>query len=443
MLRKKIFVTVMSIFFAIVCLLPTITFAQTPDKINPADTAWVLISAALVMLMTPGLALFYGGMVRTKNVLATMMQSFILIALISVQWVLFGYSLAFGPDIGHFIGGLNWIGLKGVGLDPNPDYAATIPHQTFMIFQLMFAIITPALIAGAYAERKKFSSFLVFSLLWATLVYDPITHWIWGAGGWLRNLGALDFAGGAVVHISSGIAALAAALVMGKRQGFGTEPMPPHNLTMTLLGAGLLWFGWFGFNAGSALAANRLATSAFVATNTAGATAALTWMVFDWMKRDKPTVLGAATGAIAGLAAITPAAGFVSPISAILIGIGASLLCNMVIIWRSKKGIDDSLDAFGVHGVSGIWGMLATGLLAEKAINSAGANGFLISSSGLHTLWIQIVTITATIVYSFTISWVLLKLVDKFMGLRVSEENEADGLDYTQHGESGYTMEVP
>ncbi|MFA5256001.1 MAG: ammonium transporter, partial [Candidatus Omnitrophota bacterium] len=289
--------------------------------LDSGDTAWVLISTALVMLMTfPGLALFYGGLVRRKNVLATIMQSFFVLCMISIQWILIGYSLSFGPDQGHFIGSLAWFGLKGVGMAPNPDYAATIPHLLFMAYQMMFAVITPGLITGAFAERMKFSTYVVFTLLWATLVYDPVCHWVWGAGGWLKNIGALDFAGGTVVHVSSGISALVCALVLGKRRGYGREPMPPHNLPLCLIGAALLWFGWFGFNAGSALGANELAVSAFIATNTAAAAAALTWMFIEWKAIGKPTILGGATGAVAGLVAITPAAGFVTPLSSIIIG---------------------------------------------------------------------------------------------------------------------------
>src|SRR5688572_22969968 len=302
--------------------------APAPPKIDSGDTAWVLMSSALVLLMTaPGLALFYGGMVRQKNALGTLMQSFIILALISIQWVLWGYSLAFGPDKGGIIGGLEWVGLRGVGQTPNADYAATIPHQAFMLFQMMFAVITPALITGSFAERKKFSTFIVFILAWATLVYDPLAHWVWGVGGWLRNLGALDFAGGTVVHISSGVSALAAAIVIGKRRGYGHQPMPPHNLPMTVMGAALLWFGWFGFNAGSALGANGLAAHAFMTTNTATAAAVLGWMFTEWASRGKPTALGAASGAVAGLVAITPAAGFVTPMASIVIGALAGVFC--------------------------------------------------------------------------------------------------------------------
>ncbi len=422
-------------------------FAQTaapapaPPKIDAGDTAWVLTSSALVLMMTaPGLAFFYGGMVRRKNVLATVMQSFILMAVISIQWVLFGYSLAFGPDVGHLVGSLRWVGLSGVGLDPNPDYAATIPHQAFMVFQLMFAIITPALITGAFAERMRFSAFLLFIVLWATFVYDPLAHWVWGTGGWLRNLGALDFAGGTVVHISSGVSALAAALLMGHRQGYGREPMPPHNLPFTVMGAAMLWVGWFGFNAGSALGAGGLATSAFVATNTAAAAAALGWMGAEWIQRGKPTVLGAASGAVAGLVAITPASGFVGPVSSILIGIGGGVFCFFACNIKARLGYDDSLDVVGVHGVGGTWGALATGLFATKAINDAGANGLFYGNPG--QVGIQLLAIAATWAFAFLGTLVLLKVVDALVGLRVSQEEEFLGLDVSQHSENAYAFEV-
>ena len=350
---------------------------------NQADTAFVLVSAALVMLMTPGLALFYGGMVRSKNILATLMENFILLGVVGVLWALWGYSLAFGPDVGHFIGNLDWVGLAGVGFEPFKAYSETIPHQTFMIYQAMFAIITPALITGAFAERMKFSTFLVFMVLWVTLVYCPVAHWVWGDGGWLKNLGALDFAGGTVVHINAGIAALAAALVVGKRQGYGNHTtFIPHNLPMTVLGAGLLWFGWFGFNAGSALAANALASSAFTATHLATCAATLAWVATEWIVRGKPTTLGAASGAVAGLVAITPAAGFVGPMSAILIGIGAGVICYLAVLVKPRLGYDDSLDVVGVHCVGGVWGALATGLFASKLVNSAGADGLFYGNPG-------------------------------------------------------------
>jgi len=409
-----------------------------PPKIDTGDTTWVLTSAALVLAMTaPGLALFYGGMVRERNALGTIMQSFIILCLISVQWVLWGYSLAFGPDKGHLIGGLEWLGLSGVGLEPNADYAATIPHQAFMIFQAMFAVITVALITGSFAERMKFSSFLVFSLLWATFIYDPLAHWVWAVGGWIRNLGALDFAGGTVVHISSGVSALACAIVLGKRRGYGKEHMAPHNLPMTVLGASLLWFGWFGFNAGSAVASGALATSAFVVTNTATAAAALAWMVAEWMYRGKPTVLGAASGAVAGLVAITPASGFVGPLSSIVIGVGAGVFCYTAVIVKSRFGYDDSLDAFGIHGIGGTWGALATGLFASKAINSAGADGLFFGNPG--QLWIQFVAVLASWVFAFVGTYVILKIVDATMGLRVSDDEEQLGLDLSQHEERAYS----
>lgn len=408
--------------------------------INSGDTAWVLISTALVMLMTaPGLAFFYGGLVRRKNVLATMMQSFFLLCLISIQWILWGYSLSFGPDKGHIIGSLAWFGLNGVGMAPNPDYAPTIPHLLFMVYQMMFAVITPALITGAFAERMKFSAYVVFTLLWATFIYDPVCHWVWGSGGWLRNMGALDFAGGTVVHVSSGISALVCALILGKRRGYGREPMPPHNLPLTILGAALLWFGWFGFNAGSALGANELAVWAFIATNTAAAAAALTWMFIEWKAVGKPTILGGATGAVAGLVAITPAAGFVSPISAILIGVIVSCVCyTAVAVIKLKLAYDDSLDAFGVHGVGGTVGALATGLFAQKIINSAGNNGLLFGN--YKQLIVQGIGVMATMAYSVIVTIILLKLVDAIIGLRVPDEEEVTGLDITQHEESAYTL---
>ena len=406
-------------------------------EVNAGDTAWVLVAAALVLVMTPALAFFYGGMVRRKNVLGTIMQSFIIIALISVQWVLWGYSLAFGPDKGGIIGGLEWFGLNGVGLEPNADYAGTIPHQAFMAFQMMFAIITPALITGAFAERMKFKTFLVFIILWATFVYDPLAHWVWGTGGWLRGLGALDFAGGTVVHISSGVAALAAALVFGKRLGFGKEPMEPHNVPYIVLGAGLLWFGWFGFNAGSALTAGGLATSAFVVTNTAAAMAALTWMTMTWLFGGKPSVIGAATGAVVGLVAITPASGFVTPMASIIIGLGAGVFCFLACRLRARLKLDDSLDVWGCHGVGGTWGALATGLFATKLINPGGADGLFFGNP--QQFLIQILAVVVTWVFSFVMTWIILKVLDALMGLRVSEKEEARGLDTAQHGEPAYS----
>ena len=403
---------------------------------NTGDTAWLLVSAALVMFMTPGLALFYGGMVRRKNILGTIVQSFVLIGLISVEWALVGYSMAFGPDHGGIIGDLSWFGLSGVGLAPFKDYAATVPHQAFMVYQMMFAVITPALITGAFAERFKFSAFLVFSLLWSLLVYNPVAHWVWGIGGWIRNLGALDFAGGTVVHITSGISALAAALVVGRRRGFGIDNMAPHNLPMTVTGAAILWFGWFGFNAGSALAAGELSTSAFVATHLAAAAATLSWMLAEWMHRGKPTVLGAASGCVAGLVAITPASGFVVPMAAIAIGLAAGAVCYSAVMLKGRFGYDDSLDVVGVHCVGGTLGALATGLFATVAVNPGGANGLFYGNAKL--LGIQALAVVVSLVYSFAVTYGLLKLLDKTMGLRVGDENESMGLDLTQHGEAGY-----
>jgi Amt family ammonium transporter len=417
---------------------PAPTAVPASPKVDSGDTAWVLISSALVMLMTPGLALFYGGMVRRKNVLGTIMQSFIALGVITILWVLYGYSLSFGPDKWHIIGGLEWVGLKGVGLEPNPDYAATIPHQAFMIFQMMFAVITPALITGAFAERFKFKAYLLFLVLWATIVYFPLAHWVWGVGGWIRELGALDFAGGLVVHISSGVSALAAAIIVGKRRKHGVEQMAPHNLTMTLLGAALLWFGWFGFNGGSAVASGSLATSAFVVTHIATAAAALSWMFAEWMHRNKPTALGAASGAVAGLVAITPASGFVGPMPALVIGLVAGVLCYMAVNLKARLGYDDSLDAVGVHGVGGTWGAIATGLFASKLINSAGNDGLFYGNASL--LLNQIISVGAVWIYSFVATLAILKVIDWTVGLRVSEEDEADGLDLSQHGESGYTL---
>jgi Amt family ammonium transporter len=409
-------------------------------QINSGDTAWILASTALVMAMTaPGLAMFYGGLVRRKNVLSTMMHSFFILCLISVQWVLFGYSLAFGPDVGHFVGNLKWAFLNGVGLAPNPDYSATIPHQLYMIYQMMFAVITPALISGAFAERLKFSTFAVFSLLWATLVYDPVAHWVWGANGWLHNLGALDFAGGTVVHISSGMSALVFALVLGKRKNYPRIAPPPHNMTMTVIGAALLWFGWFGFNAGSALAANELAVSAFLNTNTATAMAALSWLFIEWIVARKPTVLGAATGAVAGLVAITPAAGFVTPMGSIAIGIVVAIVCYIAVtVIKGALGYDDALDAFGVHGVGGTVGALLTGVFASKVINSGGADGWIFGN--FKQVGIQAIGVGAVIAYAVVVTLILTKVLDWIMGLRVREEDEAIGLDNTQHKESAYTL---
>jgi Amt family ammonium transporter len=412
------------------------TAASPAPQIDKGDTAWLLTSAALVLMMTiPGLFLFYGGMVRGKNVLGTIMQSFMLVALISVQWILFGYSLAFGPDVGSIIGNLDYVGLNGVGQNPNPDYAATIPHMAFMLFQMMFAIITPALITGTFAERAKFGTFIIFSLLWSTLVYDPLAHWVWGKG-WLGALGALDFAGGTVVHISSGASALVAAMMFGKRIGYGQETMAPHNLPFCVIGASLLWVGWFGFNAGSALAADGLAATAFMTTNTAAAAATLAWVFSEWMSRGKPTALGAASGAVAGLVSITPAAGFVGPMSAIIIGVGGGVLCYTACNMKGKFGCDDSLDVVGVHGVGGTWGALATGLFASKAINSAGNDGLFFGNPS--QLWIQFIGVVATIAFAVVATAIILSILKAIMGLRLTEEEERMGLDLSQHNERGY-----
>jgi len=405
---------------------------------NTGDTAFVLFSSALVMLMVPGLALFYGGMARNKNVLGTLMQSFIMLGIITVAWVLWGYSTAFGPDHGGIIGGLDWLGLKGVGMEPSADYGSTVPHAAFMIFQCMFAIITPALITGAFAERMKFSAFLLFAILWATLVYNPLAHWVWGVGGWIGKMGALDFAGGTVVHISSGISALAAALIIGKRRGYGSVAFIPHNLPMTITGAALLWFGWFGFNAGSALAANGLAANAFVVTHCASSAAALSWIIMEWLHRGKPTTLGAASGAVAGLVAITPASGFVGPASALIIGAMAGIICYGGILLKSKLGYDDSLDVVGIHGLGGTWGALATGLFASTLVNPGGANGLFFGNPG--QLWIQFISVAATWIFAFVMTSIILKAVDVVVGLRVTEEDEERGLDISQHNETGYSF---
>lgn len=405
---------------------------------DSGDTSWLLVSSALVMLMTPALGFFYGGLVRKKNVLATIMHSFFILCLISVQWVLWGYSLAFGPDHWGIIGGLDWLGLRGVGMTPNKDYAATVPHEAFMLFQMMFAVITPALISGAFAERKRFKSFVFFSLLWATFVYDPIAHWVWAAGGWLHSLGALDFAGGTVVHVSSGVAALVAAKVLGERIGLREEAIEPHDATMTILGAALLWFGWFGFNAGSAITAGTLAVSAFVATNTAAAMGALTWMTMSWWHKGQPSVLGAAAGAVAGLVAITPASGFVTVPASILIGLLAGLACYCAVQLKPRIRVDDALDVFGVHGVGGTLGAILTGLFATVAVNPAGANGLLYGNPG--QMLVQVVAVAATWAYSAGATFVILKVLDRVFGLRVPEEEELAGLDATQHGELAYQL---
>jgi Amt family ammonium transporter len=411
------------------------------DKINAGDTAWLLASAALVMLMTPALGFFYGGLVRRKNVLATIMHSFFILCLISVQWVLWGYSLAFGPDHGGLIGGLDWAALKGVGQEPGP-YGASVPHLAYMVFQMMFAVITPALITGAFAERKRFKAFVVFTLLWATLVYDPVAHWVWG-GGWLAKLGALDFAGGTVVHITSGVSALVAALVLGRRVGFGREPMDPHDATMTVLGASLLWFGWFGFNAGSAITSGGLAANAFVVTNTAAAMAALTWMTVSWIHKGAPSVLGAAAGAVAGLVAITPASGYVDVSASILIGLGAGSICYAAIQVTRRLKVDDALDVFGVHGVGGILGALLTGVFASPSLGGTGVYDYVANKVNPDysiggQVWIQFQGVLTTIIWSGVVAFIAYKIVDLLIGLRVSEEEEREGLDISSHGETAY-----
>jgi Amt family ammonium transporter len=397
--------------------------------LDSGDTAWVLASTALVVLMTPGVGLFYGGMVRRKSVISMIALTFVALALVSVQWVLVGYSLAFCSDIAGFVGGLGFLGLNGVGMDCGD---LTIPHLAFMVFQLAFAAITLAILTSAMAERVKVSGFIVFGLLWTTLVYDPLAHWVWG-GGWLAELGALDFAGGTVVHISSGFSALALTIVIGKRLGFGEQQMGPHSVPMTLLGATLLWFGWFGFNGGSALAANGLAANAFVVTNTSAAAGAIGWMFASW-NHGKQSSLGMVSGAVAGLVAITPAAGFVGPMSAIVIGGVAGVLCYRAMLFRIKRGFDESLDAWAIHGVGGLWGALATGIFAIEVVG--GYTGLLYGNVGQFTA--QIIAAGAAILYAFTITLILAKLVDATIGLRVTEEEEYVGLDISQHGEEAY-----
>jgi len=407
------------------------------SHIQGADTAFILIASALVLLMTPGLAIFYAGMVRSKNVLGTIMQSFILISLISIEWVYIGYSMSFGPDLHGIIGDLSWIGLKGVGADPSAVYATTIPHVIFMIFQCMFAVITPALITGAFAERMRFGPFLVFSLLWAVIVYNPICHWVWGSGGWLNRLGVLDFAGGLVVHLSCGAAALAAVLVLQPRKGYGKENFLPHSLPMTLLGTGLLWFGWFGFNGGSALAANAVAGNAFVATHLGGMSGMAMWVILEWIHRGKPTTLGAASGAISGLATITPASGFVGPNSAIIIGLLAGIVCYTAVALKNRFGYDDSLDVVGIHGVGGLIGTLCVGVFASTAFNPGGADGLISGNPSL--LVSQCIGVAVVLIYAFVVSWVMLKIIDMVFGLRVSDDTEDQGLDLSEHSETAYS----
>ena len=440
MKKGKIHVRNLLLFLGLVTPNLALAADTAAAKVDTGDTAFVLFSAALVLLMTPALALFYGGMCRSKNVLSTIMQSFFTIGLISVQWVLFGYSLAFGPDIQHFIGNLDWIGLSGVTNAPNPDYAATIPHSAFMIFQGMFAVITPALITGAFAERMRFPAFVAFTLIWTTLVYDPVAHWVWGIGGWLREMGVLDFAGGTVVHIISGVSGLVICLMIGKRKGYGTEAMRPHHLPMTVLGAGLLWFGWFGFNAGSALAANEIAANAFMVTHVSAAAATLSWVIAEWKIHGKPTVLGAVSGGVAGLVSITPAAGFVTALSAVAIGLLGGIICFLsVSMIKIRFGYDDALDAFGVHGVGGAWGALATGLFASKAVNEAGADGLLYGNPAQFAS--QFVGVAVSCLFAVLMTVLIMKSLALFMKIRVEESQENWGLDITEHGERGYIQQ--
>ncbi|MCA9841405.1 MAG: ammonium transporter [Cyanobacteria bacterium HKST-UBA03] len=399
---------------------------------NTGDISWILCSSSLVMLMTPAVGLFYGGMVRKKNLLSTIMLSFTALVVITVQWVLFGYSLAFGPDVGHLIGDLSWFGLRGVGVAPNTDYAATIPHLGYMLFQMKFAIITPALITGAFVERVRFSTYVLFILLWATLIYDPMAHWVWGMGGWLRNLGALDFAGGTVIHITSGVAALCAALLLPQRRGFGKRPEDPNSITLTLLGAILLWFGWFGFNGGSAYAADGLAIQAIVNTNAAAAAAAITWMLLSGFNH-RASVMGVATGAVVGLVAITPACGYVEVVPAMIIGTVGAVISYYCIQFRHKLKVDDSLDVWACHGMSGTWGALATGLFATTTINPAGANGLFYGNPGL--LWIQFVSVVVAWVWAFGMTALICKGLNAFSRMTVSAHEELVGLDLSQHGE--------
>jgi Amt family ammonium transporter len=401
--------------------------------LDTGDMAWMLVSSALVMIMTPGLGFFYAGLARKKNVVSTIFQCFVTVALVSLVWVLWGYSLAFGPDRFGFIGGLEWFGLNGVGPEPNTTYAPTISHTAFAIFQMMFAVITPALIAGAFAERVKFGAFMLFLLLWSTLVYSPIAHWVWGSGGWVRSIGALDFAGGTVVHISSGVSALVAAYLLGRRLGYGNSSFEPSNPAYVMLGAAILWFGWFGFNAGSALASNDLASTAFINTHAAASAGALSWMLANYYVRGKFSSIAAASGAVAGLVAVTPAAGFVRPLSAVLIGLVAGVLCFMAVNFRSKTGLDDSLDVWGVHGVGGTWGSIATGVFAELSVNPSGADGLVAGNPSLLTA--QLVSVAATWAYAGVVTFLLVKALDAFIGMRVPVHDEMVGLDISQHAE--------
>jgi ammonium transporter, Amt family len=404
-------------------------------NIDTGDTAWVLVATALVMVMTPALAFFYGGMVRKKNILSTLNLSFIILAILSIQWLLFGYTLAFGPTQAGVIGGFDFLGFSGVGFEPNAAYAPTIPHIAFAAYQMMFAVITPALITGAFVERVRFKTFLIFTLLWATLVYDPVAHWVWGVGGILRNMGALDFAGGTVVHITAGFSALAFARVIGRRKWFGSMALEPSNIPYTMLGAGLLWMGWFGFNGGSALGANGLAANAIVTTNTAAAAAGVVWMFLSW-RNNKPSPLGIVTGMVVGLVAITPAAGFVTPLSALLIGAVAAPISFYAIRLRQRMKLDESLDVWACHGMGGLWGALATGLFATTTVNSAGFNGLFYGNP--NQLVIQAVAALIAIVFAYGMTYGIAKVLDKLIGLRVSENEEEVGLDISEHGERAY-----
>ncbi|OAQ20250.1 ammonium transporter [Thermosulfurimonas dismutans] len=390
--------------------------------IDKTDTAFLLFSAALVLLMTPALAVFYGGLVRRKNVLSVVIQSLIMISIVTLEWIYVGYSLSFGPDLHGIIGSLKYFALRGVGLEPSPDYASTVPHMVFMIYQCMFAVITPALITGAFAERVRFRGFVIFSLLWALVVYNPLCHWIWG-GGWLGKLGVLDFAGGLVVHASCGAAALVTALVIGPRKGYGREPFIPHNLLLTVIGTGLLWFGWFGFNAGSALEVNGTAVQAFVNTHVAAMTAMAVWVLVERFHQGKPTTLGACSGAIAGLATITPAAGFVEVNAAVLIGVLAGLICYLAVLAKNRLGYDDALDVVGIHGVGGVIGTLCVGLLSEE--------GKFVP---------QLIGVAATVVYTLVATFILAKVVDVVFGFRADSEAEVNGLDIAEHGEEAYAF---
>lgn len=405
--------------------------------VNTVDTVFVLISAALVMLMTPGLALFYGGMVRKKNILSMLMQCFAAMCILNIWWILIGYSLCFCPNHG-FWGGFGWFGLHGVGYAPMPDYSSTIPNNVFMIFQAMFAVITPALIIGAFAERMKFSSYIIFTLLWATFVYAPICHWVWGSGGWLKQMGVLDFAGGIVVHTSAGIAALITTIIIGKRKNLFHSPAP-HNLPFVVLGTGLLWFGWFGFNAGSALAVNATAVNAFITTNTAAASAGLAWILLEWIRNGRPTVFGIVTGCVAGLATITPGAGYVSVSSALVIGVLASILCFIAVaIIKPKFGYDDSLDVFGVHGIGGVLGTICVGLFASKAVNPQGADGLF--AGNLQFLITQLTGVGVAVLYTVVVTFVIYKFINIFLGVRIGDQEESIGLDLSQHRERAYTI---